>query len=270
MTISRTILMLGALLCAAIHPVDAGGRDDGVDWMIARSGRAWSFPKDHRAHPGFRTEWWYFTGHLSCDDSPERRFGYQFTLFRIGLLRDAPELDSDWDAASLIMGHAAITDLARGEHRFTDLLYRESPHLGSFPRPPDLQIGWVRPPAGTGAPWTLRFDDAAFQIAMRDDARGMDLQLILQPAKPIVLHGAGGLSRKGREPGAASHYYSITRLQTGGSLRLGQVDCPVSNAMTWVWAVPHFADIGEDWSPDLAHIGPHVIDAAPEKERERA
>ncbi|MEM9533456.1 MAG: carotenoid 1,2-hydratase, partial [Pseudomonadota bacterium] len=24
-------------------------------------------PQDHGAHPDFRTEWWYFTGHLKAD-----------------------------------------------------------------------------------------------------------------------------------------------------------------------------------------------------------
>lgn len=39
--------------------------------------------------------------------------------------------------------------------------------------------------------------------------------------------------------------------------------CAAANAMTWVWAKPHFCDIGEDWSPDLSSVGPHVVDAAP-------
>ncbi|HUR54702.1 MAG TPA: lipocalin-like domain-containing protein, partial [Gemmataceae bacterium] len=45
--------------------------------------RTWSFPRDHGRHDGFKTEWWYFTGHLR--DSSGRRFGYQFTIFRSAL-----------------------------------------------------------------------------------------------------------------------------------------------------------------------------------------
>ena len=34
------------------------------DWKVAVADYAWSFPRDHWAHDGYRTEWWYFTGHL--------------------------------------------------------------------------------------------------------------------------------------------------------------------------------------------------------------
>jgi predicted secreted hydrolase len=27
--------------------------------------KALQFPRDHGAHPGFRTEWWYITGHAT-------------------------------------------------------------------------------------------------------------------------------------------------------------------------------------------------------------
>ena len=40
----------------------------------------WQFPRDHGAHPNFQTEWWYYTGVLATAD--DRRFGYQFTIFR--------------------------------------------------------------------------------------------------------------------------------------------------------------------------------------------
>ncbi|PTX99475.1 carotenoid 1,2-hydratase [Verrucomicrobia bacterium LW23] len=33
-------------------------------WKRAIAPWKWSFPADHGAHPDFRTEWWYFTGHL--------------------------------------------------------------------------------------------------------------------------------------------------------------------------------------------------------------
>jgi len=34
------------------------------------------FPRDHGAHPDFRTEWWYVTGWL------ENSLGFQITFFR--------------------------------------------------------------------------------------------------------------------------------------------------------------------------------------------
>ena len=45
--------------------------------------RAFDFPADHGPHPGFRTEWWYYTGNLTAEDG--REFGYQLTFFRSAL-----------------------------------------------------------------------------------------------------------------------------------------------------------------------------------------
>ena len=52
------------------------------EWKMAREDYAWSFPEDHWARDGYKTEWWYFTGHLQADT--RERFGYQFTFFRVG------------------------------------------------------------------------------------------------------------------------------------------------------------------------------------------
>ena len=45
------------------------------------------------------------------------------------------------------------------------------------------------------------------------------LTLTLSPAKPPVLHGEAGISRKGPGPDEYSHYVSITRLNVSGTLR---------------------------------------------------
>ena len=50
----------------------------------------WSFPADHRAHPGYRNEWWYFTGTVEAEGEPGRRLGFQVTFFRVRLLAEAP------------------------------------------------------------------------------------------------------------------------------------------------------------------------------------
>lgn len=221
------------------------------EWADAAPDRNWSFPADHYAHPEFRTEWWYFTGHLECADQPGQRFGYQFTLFRIGLLTEPPDLESDWSTDALIMGHAAITDLSGGEHRFTDLLFREAPRLGEFGHYPDPIVAWVRPPPGTGTLWKLRHNGDAFDLEMRDDARGLRMRLATAPLKPRVFQGPNGYSRKGHEAGAASHYYSYTRLYTAGRLRFDGIECGVEGT-SWMdhefssnQLSPH--QVGWDW-----------------------
>ncbi|MFQ6673041.1 MAG: lipocalin-like domain-containing protein, partial [Candidatus Tectimicrobiota bacterium] len=211
MTSKTTSLVLVLLLAAGAQA---------AEWKAARPDYGWSFPTDHWARAGYRTEWWYFTGHLTTASAPQRRFGYQFTIFRVGLAVERPKLASAWSVTDLMMGHAAITDLATGRHRFSELLYRTVPFLGGFGRYPEPLIAWSRAPAGTDGTWTLRWNGEAFDVAMQDDRHGLAFALTTRPAKPLVFQGPNGFSRKGEGPNAASHYYSFTWLATEGSLTL--------------------------------------------------
>jgi predicted secreted hydrolase len=224
----RTAGGVVALVLAVVLPTGArepagaafaAGGPDG--WKIATPEFSWSFPRDHWAHPGYRTEWWYVTGHLASTADPSRRYGYQFTIFRVGLLPGKPPLDSGWATSDLVMGHAAITDLAAGTHTFVEVLWRAAPPLGRFAAPGERPIAWVRSAPGSEGRWTVDWDGKGFVFAMRDDARGLALDLKTRSAKPLVLQGPNGFSRKGAAPSAASHYYSFTRLATEGSLTLG-------------------------------------------------
>jgi hypothetical protein len=42
-------------------------------WARALTPWSWSFPRDHGAHPEFKTEWWYLTGNL--DDEKGNPYG---------------------------------------------------------------------------------------------------------------------------------------------------------------------------------------------------
>ncbi|MCC7261908.1 MAG: carotenoid 1,2-hydratase, partial [Candidatus Latescibacteria bacterium] len=196
-----------------------------------------------------QTEWWYFTGHLRSAEG--RRFGYQFTFFRVGLLAERPPLDSQWAAGQLIMGHAALSELDGGQHYFSEVLYRVMPLLGGFGVYPDSLIGWSRGPAGTAARWTLRWNGAAFDLAMVDEAQGLAIELQTQPLKALVFQGPGGYSRKGEGPSAASQYYSFTRLATQGTLRVGGEEVAVQGES---WMDQEFGSnqlgpqqVGWDW-----------------------
>lgn len=221
------------------------------EWRVAVPDYPWSFPEDHWAHDGYRTEWWYLTGQLQAGDEPSRRFGYQFTLFRIGVLNESVELDSDWAATSVIMGHAAVTDLASGQHVFAETFYRETPLLASFNDYPETRIGWTRGPPGTAALWTLDWNGNGFDVAASDTRQGMSFRLATRAAKPLVLQGPGGFSRKGTEAGAASQYYSFTRLETAGELELGGEEFQVTGE-SWMdkeFSSSHLGQnqVGWDW-----------------------
>src|SRR5215218_3756988 len=77
MLLAAASLFRSPTVRAAAPDLDAKG------YRRAVAPREWSFPRDHGRHDGFKTEWWYFTGHLR--DASGRRFGYQFTIFRSAL-----------------------------------------------------------------------------------------------------------------------------------------------------------------------------------------
>lgn len=203
-------------------------------WRAAGEDHRWSFPRDHWSHPGYKTEWWYLTGALRAVDDPSRELGYQFTLFRVGVAPTLPAGTSSWRVTDLVMGHASMVDLATQRHRFAEVLHRATPLLGGFPPPPTgvsaappgggdpdqdpATLAWCRGPAGTAAPWAIRFVDGGFDLEAHDAAQGLSWSLRTRPARPRIFQGPGGVSRKGEVEGQASLYYSYTRLETRGHL----------------------------------------------------
>jgi predicted secreted hydrolase len=206
---------LAALLLIALLSLSLAAD---LTWKAAQKDYAWSFPADHWARQGYKTEWWYFTGHLQADDG--RRFGYQFTFFRIGMLPTKPQLHSNWNMRNVIMGHAAISALDQNEHRFSEVLYRAMPLLGGFGTYPDTLIAWSRGPAGTDGQWRLVWNGEAFDFEMRDAAQRFGFSLSTRPNKPLIFQGPNGFSRKSTGSSAASQYYSFTRLATTGHVTL--------------------------------------------------
>ena len=162
------------------------------------------FPADHAMHPGFRNEWWYFTGNLS--DAAGRRYGFQFTLFRFAVAPGEP-LDSDFDSDAIWMAHFAISDVARKRFISEERFARGALDLAGA----TADEWWLRD-------WTVtRTEDGWRLRAQLDDA---SLDLDLAPRKPVVLQGDSGYSQKGPAQGNASRYYSITRIEADGRLVL--------------------------------------------------
>ena len=79
----------------------------------------------------------------------------------------------------------------------------------------------------------------------------MALDLELTPLRQPVLNGDAGLSRKSSSIDSASYYYSITRLQTKGTLSIDGKDYAVSG-LSWLdreWSTSALASdqVGWDW-----------------------
>lgn len=208
-------------------------RGDGAEWIRAEAGYEWSFPSDHWGHDGYRTEWWYFTGHLNDSRNGEARFGYQVTFFKVGLAPVATEYDSNWSTDSLVMAHFALSDLERADHRFAESIHRVGPAVAGIGREPDPRLIWVRAPAGGPGVWSLDWNGEGFDMAGADARQAFGLELSTRPAKPRIFQGPGGLSRKGDRPEQASLYYSYTRLETTGTVRVDGEEVPVQG-QSWM------------------------------------
>lgn len=173
--------------------------------------RAFQFPADHGAHPEYATEWWYLTGNLHTQSG--QRFGYQFTLFRVGLRPGEAAQDSAWRTNQVYMGHLAISDIGAQQHHSAERFARAAAGLaGARVSPFEVWLG----------AWSMRGGAELFPLSVSAQHENIGLSLRLQTGdKPLVLQGDRGLSRKSAAPGNASYYYSFTRLPTSGELRIG-------------------------------------------------
>jgi predicted secreted hydrolase len=195
--------------------------------------RPFSFPADHAAHPGYRNEWWYFTGNL--DGPGGERYGFQFTLFRFELDR-APRPDSAWSADAVWMAHLALSDVEGRVFHQSERFARGA--LGLAGATEDRW--WLRD-------WQVKRRSDGFTLTAHAEDFGLDLEL--EPVRPIVRQGEAGYSRKGPEPGNASHYYSITRLASSGRVRIGDRERPVEG-LAWLdreWGSSQLADNLDGW-----------------------
>jgi predicted secreted hydrolase len=189
-------------------------------WQRAIGAWSWQFPRDHGAHPNFKTEWWYFTGNL--EDSQQRKFGYQLTLFRQGVQFTPAQPTSRWAVRDLYFGHFTISDIAADKFHVAERVSR-----GVFG---EAKADTDRMDVALG-PWTIQQDaNERIHLVARDTGMAIDFEA--HPLKPLVLEGAGGLSRKADGIGEASYYYSYPRLATSGSLQLGDTTYTVSG-LSW-------------------------------------
>jgi predicted secreted hydrolase len=174
----------------------------------AKPGYRFAFPKDHGSHPTFRTEWWYFTGHLWTLDGT-RRFGYQLTFFRQASPPAPWKGSAAWRSDQLHLAHAALTDEAGRRFLVDERLDRAGLQAGAAVDRLDVfQQDWHVAQEGSGP------------IHLRMTVRGAALDLTLDPATPPVIFGEDGVSRKGADPSAASHYLTFPRLKARGSVQL--------------------------------------------------
>jgi predicted secreted hydrolase len=215
------------------------------DYRAVTGPCGFAFPRDLGAHPDFRTEWWYYTGNLS--DSTGRRYGFQLTFFRVqiaepGSEKTWPTNPSAWRTKDLFLAHTALSDLEAKRFYVDERATRSGAGLA----------GATQEGAATRifiGGWSTLIESDTHRL--KAPAKEFSLDLLCKTAKPLIAHGAGGYSLKGKRPESASCYYSYTRLDAQGSITLHGTPVSVSGT-AWMdhefSSAPLEEDIaGWDW-----------------------
>jgi len=227
-------LLLALLLC-----VGARAHAAPVQFAPVTPGRTLQFPQDLGAHPAYRTEWWYVTGWLAGADG--KPLGFQVTFFRSRTEHD-PANPSAFAPKQLIIGHAALSDPAVGR-----LLHDQRSAREGF------GLAWAK--AGDTDvkldDWRMRRGpDGRYHVSVRGSA--LAFEFTLSPARPMLLQGEAGYSRKGPKPEQASYYYSEPQLKVAGTVTRGGKAIEV-NGTAWLdheWSsqVLEMNAAGWDWT----------------------
>jgi predicted secreted hydrolase len=225
----------------AIFVTDVLGGTPAEGYARAIEPRRFVFPADHGPHAGFRTEWWYFTGNL--ENAAGRKFGYQLTFFRVALTPQPVARSSHWGTNEVFMAHFAVTDVVGARFRYAERFSRAALGLaGAGGSALTIRLeDWTARETGV-KPWSMKLS------AVDSD---MAIELDLTSLTHEILNGAAGLSRKGAEPGNASYYYSLPRMQTSGTIRIGEQSFRVTG-LSWLdreWSTSAMGrnQVGWDW-----------------------
>lgn len=201
------------------------------------------FPGDNGAHPEFRTEWWYFTGNLETKTG--RKFGYQFTIFRTALSPEKTEKNSDWNSNQVYMGHFTVTDIENNDFYYSEKFSRDGNELaGAVAAPLKIWVEDWQVIEVAGLPGK-EFPEVKLSAGTDETA----IELSLTPAKNIILQGDEGLSKKSGEEGNASYYYSVTRINTSGKVKINDEEFEVTG-YSWLdreWSTSALSPEQKGW-----------------------
>lgn len=193
------VLALAALSTATIAQTPGAGYPD------VKPSRVFVFPKDHGAHPDFRTEWWYVTGAVNTVRGKE--LGFQITFFRTRPRVDARN-PSKFAPRQILFAHAALSDPA-----ISKLVHDQRAARSGF----GIAEAKIGDTDVRIKDWRLvRLADGRFAAKIK--ARGFALDLLFTHSQLPLLQGEGGYSRKGPDPKSASYYYSLPQMATTGTI----------------------------------------------------
>ncbi|HET9910493.1 MAG TPA: lipocalin-like domain-containing protein, partial [Anaerolineales bacterium] len=191
-------------------------------FATADGSRPLTFPEDFGAHDEFLTEWWYYTGNLQTPEG--RHFGFELTIFRVGLQPPTVELptDSQWYNHSIYFAHFAVSDIAAEQFYAFERYSRPGPGLAGAQGDP-YRV-WIED-------WSVT-EQASDVYHLQAAQENIALDLTLTDEIGVVLHGKNGYSRKGQSVTNASYYYSQPRLRADGVVQVDGARYPV-NGLAW-------------------------------------
>jgi len=190
-----------------------------AQYRTALPGYHYEFPREHFNHPEFQTEWWYYTGNLKSNDG--HHFGFELTFFRQAVTRDLAKTAA-WDVKDVYLAHLALSDLDGGKFYHAERTNRSGPGIAGV----DETRGRI-----WNGNWQIVLENEAQRLRAIDER--FQLHLSLHSEKPPVVHGKDGVSQKAEGAGHASHYISLTRLNTSGFIKLGEKKFEVTGA-SWM------------------------------------
>ncbi len=164
-------------------------------------------------------EWWYFTGHLW--DSNRRRFGFEVSFFQTNVA-----------GQTAYMAHFAVSDPQAKEHLYDQRLQVAARRAETL----DLEVGG----------WRLWRERDGYRMQAAFSGAACDLAATAR--KPAAIHNGDGIIDMGGD--GWSYYYSETRMEVSGSLKMGSEDFAVEG-LGWhdhQWGdFDVFASEGWDW-----------------------
>lgn len=199
-----------------------------------------TLPRDHGAHPAFRTEWWYYTGWF---ESPElgEPLGVQITFFR-----SAPNVNvlnpSAFAPKQLLFAHAAVA-MPSAEKLKHDQIIRRAGSGGALIQTTSQQVlniqmpGWQLQTA-QGAQWQCKIQTPQLTIDLR-----------MEQTQAPWMQGQGGYSQKGPKPEQSSYYITLPHMRSSGTIRVDGKTLPVQGTfwMDHEWSSTVLAPNAQGW-----------------------
>jgi predicted secreted hydrolase len=175
------------------------------------------FPDDFGFHPRAPLESWEFSGMLATSEG--RRFGFQWSLMRLGLRPDQPERKSAWASRAVYRGVLALGDAESGKIWAFERYARAA--LGLAGADERAQKVWLEN-------WTMSFSldrDGLPRHDITAASNGVALKLRLRSRKAPIVPGDSALP--GPADGAWRAFF-LSRMELEGTVALDQIEYAVT------------------------------------------